>query len=90
MNLDLHKERADLLAVLETLTPEARHDRMYTAVVDTGGSWIGPHTSPKWPTTHQVELDLLGLLATAPNDEEAIHNWMGIVRRQVAEQALAS
>lgn len=90
MNLDLHKERADLLASLETLSPEAQHDRMFTAVTETGGWWIGPDSTGSTQATHYVEIDLLGCMATGPNDQEAIHNWMGIVRRQVAEQVLAS
>ncbi|PCJ75550.1 MAG: hypothetical protein COA53_06550 [Rhodobacteraceae bacterium] len=90
MNLDLHKERVELLGVLETLSPEAQYDRMFAAVTDTGGNWIGPNSTGRTKATHQVEIDLLGLHATGSNDEEAIHNWIGIVRRQVAEQALAS
>ena len=90
MNIDLHKERIELLGALEMLSPEAQHDRMFTAVTETGGSWIGPNSTGSWKITHQVEIDLLGLLATGSTDEEALHNWMCIVRRQGTEQALAS
>lgn len=89
MNLDLHKERATLLDELERLSPEAQHDRMFGAVTETGGSWIGPDSTGSWKTTHQTEIDLLGLLATGEDDETAIHNWMSIVRRQVADQVAA-
>jgi len=92
VNLDLHKERAELLEQLLPLSTEARHDRVYIATIETGGSWIGPHSSRKWPSTHQVEIDLLGVLAIGEDDAQAIHNWMTIVQRQVAtsEQELAS
>lgn len=87
MNLDLHKERALVLAELDQLTPEAQHDRMFTAVVETGGSWIGPDNAGSWKVTHMVEIDLLGLHATGDSDETARNNWIRIVRRQVEAQA---
>lgn len=85
MNYSFHNDRILLLGELDNLSPEAQHDRMFTAITETGGSWIGPNTTGSTKATHQVEIDLLGCLATGATDEEAIRSWMGIVRRQVTE-----
>ena len=86
-----HEQVRSVLDDLEqNQSKQARHDRMFTEIIETGGHWITPNNCGPEKSTHMVEIHLHDILGQGATDEEAIRNWMLVASKIISPEVLAS
>lgn len=88
--LALAQHRLDLATDLELMPTEDRLRATWSAVIETGGTFVTPQPNRNWGP-HQAELTLLGVSHHGNSAAEAVANWIkAVIRMARAAQEAAN